>query len=652
MGVIPRRATPRDLLGRTLAALGLSLLAACGSSPPPADAAKALSEESFERYSYTNESGTRAYKVFVPAGLPPGRPAPLIVELHGCGGNADEEARWSRLNAVAGARGFLVAYPEQDPSANGSRCWNWFHPDHQARDRGEPSLIAGITRDVAARWRIDAQRIYIGGISAGGAMTVVMLATYPDLYAAGMVYAGCEYMGLPCLGSLSALPPAESGRLAHEAAQGHGRAAPALVVQGDRDPLVPFPNAELVVQQLLATDDWADDGSDNGSVSRTAVRSESRTEPGRHAYSVDTYADASGCVLVERWLVNGLGHAWSAGESNGSPRDQLFTDPLGPDVTTAAVDFFLSHPLQEGGARCLPQRPQGPALAVEPAALRAALECPQPLATGDRAVLLVHGTSVTPEENWGWNWQRALPESGFKACTVRLPDYAFVDIQESSEYVVHAIRAMSDATGAKVSVVGLSQGGLQPRWAIRWWPDIRERVDDLVMLATTNHGAPFADASCAAPPCLPALWQQRTFGSRFLAALNAGDETPGDVSYTSIYSHADAVVQPTVPVAAAAVDGAVNIAVQDFCPGRPVDHAQHAFDAAVWALGLDALSHDGPLDVARVDPAVCLEVVMPHADTAGSVLGGANIYLVAGERQSTYAGKVEREPPLRDYAAP
>lgn len=292
----------------------------------------------------------------------------------------------------------------------------------------------------------------------------------------------------------------------------------------------------------------------------------------------------------------------------------------------------------------------GPPLSVAPADLEAALFCPKPLALGDRAVLLVHGTSVTPEENWEWNWQRALPEFGLAPCTVRLPDYAFVDIQVSSEYVVHAIRVMSDATGARISVVGLSQGGLQPRWAVRWWPDIRERIDDLVMIVTTNHGAPFADASCAAPPCLPALWQQRYHGSMFLAALNAGDETPGEVSYTSIYSHTDAVIQPSAPVAAASLDGAVNVAVQDLCPGRPVDHAQSSYDAAVWALGFDALAHNGPLDLARVDRAACLEVALPYADPVEAARRGAEIYLVAGERQSTYEGKVNEEPPLRDYA--
>jgi poly(hydroxyalkanoate) depolymerase family esterase len=328
------------------------LLGGCGQSDTTGVESRALSESSFERYSYTNDAGTRTYKVYVPAGLPPGKPAPLIVELHGCGGNADEEARWSRFNTLAAQRGLIVAYPEQDPNANGSRCWNWFRPEHQARDAGEPSLIAGLTHEVQQRWRIDARRTYVGGISAGGAMSVIMAATHPDLYAAAMVSAGCEYNGLPCLGSVSALPPETAGEMAYRASGPHARVVPVLVIQGDADPLVPYPNAEIVVQQFLATDDWADDGANDGSIPRSAAETTTGAVPGGHSYSIDTYLDASQCVLAQRWLINGLGHQWSAGESNGSPRDQLFTDPLGPDVTAAAVDFFLSHPLPNAGTQC------------------------------------------------------------------------------------------------------------------------------------------------------------------------------------------------------------------------------------------------------------------------------------------------------------
>ncbi len=290
----------------------------------------------------------------------------------------------------------------------------------------------------------------------------------------------------------------------------------------------------------------------------------------------------------------------------------------------------------------------GPALSVSAEALQDGFACTAPLRPGARSVLLVHGTSVTPEENWAWSWELTLPAEGFATCTVRLPDYAFVDIQESSEYVVHALRRMAEATGNKVSIVGISQGGLEPRWAIRWWPDVRDQVDDLVMLATPNHGGPFANLVCT-EPCLPALWQQSE-GSAFLTTLNEGDETPGGVSYTSIYSLTDWVIQPAAPVPTARLEGAVNLAVQEFCPGRPVDHIQHAFDAAVYALAMDALRHPGPLDTSRVDPAVCLEDVMPGVDPVDAWTRLAEVYVLAGQRQSSYEHKVDAEPPLRDYA--
>jgi poly(hydroxyalkanoate) depolymerase family esterase len=328
----------------SLPALGMTLLAACSSSTAPPGGGAG---ESFERYSYGNEAGTRSYKVFVPAGLGPG--APLVVELHGCGGDADEEARWSRFNTLAAERGFLVAYPEQDPAANCSQCWNWFLPEHQERDAGEPSLIAGITREVTARWQADPARVYVGGISAGGAMSAVMAATYPDLYAAAMVYAGCEYKGTTCTGAVAAVPPETAGQWAYEASGAAARVVPVIVIQGDLDVQVPFPNADIVVQQFLAMGDWADNGVNDGSLPREPSATASGSEDGGHTWEIDDYTDDAGCLLAQRWLVHGMAHAWSDGESDGSARDDLFTDPAGPDVTTPIVEFFLSHPMPPAG---------------------------------------------------------------------------------------------------------------------------------------------------------------------------------------------------------------------------------------------------------------------------------------------------------------
>jgi poly(hydroxyalkanoate) depolymerase family esterase len=347
-------AGPRIVLLCALAAL----TAACGTSESiESIESNGTGADRFELHEYSNAAGTRSYKLFVPGSYDGAAAWPLIVELHGCGGNADEEARWSRFNELATQRRMLVVYPEQDPEANGSRCWNWFQPDHQARDAGEPSLIAGITRTVMEQWNVDARRVYVGGISAGGAMATNIAVTYPDLYAAAMIYAGCEYKGTTCTGAVAALPPEVSGELAYQAMGAHARVVPVLVVQGDQDPLVPFPNAELVVRQFLASDDWADDGSNNGSIAREPAHSWSGTVPGGRSYSVDEYRDAGGCVLAQRWLIHGMGHQWSGAQPDGSARDALLTDPLGPDITAVAADFFLTHPMPEAGPGCLQTEP-------------------------------------------------------------------------------------------------------------------------------------------------------------------------------------------------------------------------------------------------------------------------------------------------------
>jgi poly(hydroxyalkanoate) depolymerase family esterase len=340
---------------RWLPAVAGLALAACGGSADQAAQAGGGAHASFERYSYTNEFGTRTYKVYVPASLPAGTAVPLLIDLPGCGSDADEESRWSRFNDHAEARGMIVAYPEQASSANGGRCWNFFLPEHQERNAGEPSIIAGITREVAGRWQTDPARTYVSGISSGGAMAVNMAVTYPDLYAAVMVYSGCAYKAEPpCFTSVNAVPDDIGGQWAYEASEGRGRVVPLFMIQGDADPLVPYPNAEKIVQQFLVMDDWADDGGDNGSVARAPAATTPGQVPGGHSYSIDTYRDTRGCVLAERWLINGMGHAWSQGQPADPPteRDTLLIDPLGPDVSTATIDFLLSHRMPDTGTGC------------------------------------------------------------------------------------------------------------------------------------------------------------------------------------------------------------------------------------------------------------------------------------------------------------
>jgi triacylglycerol lipase len=256
-------------------------------------------------------------------------------------------------------------------------------------------------------------------------------------------------------------------------------------------------------------------------------------------------------------------------------------------------------------------------------------------------VLLVHGTGATGPLNWGWNYAKVLPTLGYDVCMVNLPDRALDDIQVASEYVVYAVRNIAQRSGHKVDVMGHSQGGLEPRWALKWWPDTQQLVDDWVMLASPNHGTVVADY----PPsglCTEACYQMSTH-SKFIAALNAGDETPGDVSYTSLYSQTDELVQP---VTTAPLDGASNVMIQDLCPGRPLEHAAMAADAVTYALVIDAFTHLGPADPARINRNVCSQGTFPGVD----VLSGFGIFLneVLSARSNPYH-PVAGEPPLKPY---
>lgn len=290
----------------------------------------------------------------------------------------------------------------------------------------------------------------------------------------------------------------------------------------------------------------------------------------------------------------------------------------------------------------------GPRLAVSEAQLDAALNCFPATAprVQDGAVLLIPGTGEGSELSWFDTYALALPALGYDVCTIDPAGKLLGDAQTSSEYVVAAIRRVAREFDGPVDVIGHSQGGLLARWAIRWWPDIAGSIDDYVSLATPQHGTVVADMLCMQNliGCTEAVQQQRTT-SVFLAALNAGDETPGAVSYTSLYSLNDEIV-PQVG-APSVLAGASNILVQDACPARPVSHLGQLTDAAVFALVLDALSHAGPAALSRFDPATCQTLFAPGMEPAGVLLANTvNYFDAAGGVFTTGAAP---EPALRDY---
>lgn len=288
-----------------------------------------------------------------------------------------------------------------------------------------------------------------------------------------------------------------------------------------------------------------------------------------------------------------------------------------------------------------------PPLSIDPAAALAALHCPASFTRPKTPVLLVHGTGSTAQESWAHTFAKTLPLDGHDACTIDLPARALGDIQVAAEYVVVAIRDEAARSGRRIDIVGHSQGGVEPRWALKWFPSTQALVDDDVSISSTHHGSLDATGICTIGSCAPSVWQQRP-GSKFLNALNAGDETPGAVTYTSIYSLTDEIVPELPPPATSMLAGARNIELQDVCPARPADHFSILWDAVAQGLVMDALDHPGPADPTRLAPAACLGLIAPGLDPS-DVAYMHTVALAQAGQSTLVTGPMSVEPPLKPY---
>jgi poly(hydroxyalkanoate) depolymerase family esterase len=288
---------------------------------------------------FTGAGGSLDYTGYVPSTYTAGSAVPLVVALHGCGQSADDFRQLTGWDRLAEAKGFIVVFPQQSASNNQLKCWNWFQPANMKRDSGEPSLIAGITKWVQAHYNVDTHRTFVNGLSAGGAMSAVMAATYPDLYAAAGIGSGCEYAATAACAGYKGIDPVQAGQQAYAAMGAHARQMPVIVFQGDQDTTVPPVNAQQLVQQWKVTDDMADDGAANGSVPAQPKSADRSQVPNGRAYTVTTYGDGNQGELMQSWLVSGMGHAWSGGSGTS------FSDPSGPDETAAMYAFFANHPM-------------------------------------------------------------------------------------------------------------------------------------------------------------------------------------------------------------------------------------------------------------------------------------------------------------------
>jgi len=274
----------------------------------------------------------RPYKLYVPP-RHAGRALPLVVMLHGCTQNPDDFAAGTGMNQRAREQGFFVLYAEQTRQANPTLCWNWFKPEHQRRGGGEPALLAGMVQEVAAQYGIDPRRVYIAGLSAGGAMAAITAAEYPDVFAAVGVHSGLPRgAARNVMGALAVMRSGGSAAAPAAPAADAPLPVPAIIFHGDADRTVHPRNGERLAGAALRKD--------------TAAPQVSRGTAGAgRGYTRSVHAGPDGAAVAEHWLVHGMGHAWSGGSTAGT-----YTDASGPDATAEMLRFFFMHTLARADA--------------------------------------------------------------------------------------------------------------------------------------------------------------------------------------------------------------------------------------------------------------------------------------------------------------
>lgn len=283
------------------------------------------SDDEFRSHRFAHAEGAIDYKLFVPNGLSSAQ-APLILMLHGCTQSPDDFARGTRMNAVARQHGYIVAYPAQPQSRNASKCWNWFRSQDQQRGGGEPGLIAELTRDIIRRYGLDERRVYVAGLSAGGAMAAVLGRTYPDVFAAIGVHSGLPFGAAHDLPSAFAAMKQGGGGSPCAPSSTLIDPLPAIVFHGDRDTTVKVCNGTAIITQCTEA---------HASASNLRTTVERGAAANGRSYTRTSFLDSNDMVVAEQWVVHGAGHAWSGGDSSGS-----FTDPSGPDASEQMVRFF------------------------------------------------------------------------------------------------------------------------------------------------------------------------------------------------------------------------------------------------------------------------------------------------------------------------
>src|SRR4051812_31711552 len=310
------------------------------------------------------------YLLYTPASYVPGRAAPLLVMVHGCQTTAEQQMKANLYNPIAEREGFVVLYPDVDAIGRAqpgpaNQCWKFPYPPAWARDNSDAAAIADMTRAVMGKLAIDPERVYLAGMSAGGFMTSIEAAAYPDLYAAVAISAAGAYADAGCTGTGTGIPVETSAQLAFDQMGPRGRIVPRMVIGGDADQGIPPACADKALEQGLRTSNLVLSGSQESPIALTPAASRKEQKPGGYAYTVRTYRDPSGCVIGERWLVHGMNHFWSGGTSD--PKYASFTDPKGPSASQATWAFLKRYRKSDTAMPCAEAPvPAAPAPAPSP----------------------------------------------------------------------------------------------------------------------------------------------------------------------------------------------------------------------------------------------------------------------------------------------
>ncbi|MDF2068426.1 PHB depolymerase family esterase [Bacillus sp. Cr_A10] len=286
--------------------------------------------------------GGKTYKLYVPSQYDSSKSYPLYVMLHGCTQDATQFSTGTKMNALSEEKGFLVLYPEQNSSANSNKCWNWFETSHQNRGSGEPSVIAGMVQSIKSNYSIQNDQVFVAGLSAGAAMSVIMGATYPDVFSGIGVGAGLEYKAATSMTeaftamSSGGSSPVQRGRDAYNAMGSRAKPLKVIVFHGTSDYTVNKINGDQVISQWAVTNSLAATGAE-GWLDDQADNTQNLQVPSGKSYTVYDYKAQDEKIWMKKVNIQNMGHAWSGGSSQGS-----YTDPQGPDASRIMWEFFQS----------------------------------------------------------------------------------------------------------------------------------------------------------------------------------------------------------------------------------------------------------------------------------------------------------------------